>query len=70
MPDKRYCPECGGKLRYDPPVKLYTCLSCGRVYTWEQLIEARHKLLSSLNNEEDVKKKRKEMLKWWLSKEK
>jgi len=70
MSVKKFCPECGGELRYDSSVKLYTCKRCGRQYTNEQLIETKHELLSSLSEDDEVKKKRRDLLKWWLTEKK
>ncbi len=70
MSVKKYCPECGGDLDYDSSMKLYTCKRCGRMYTSDQLIESRHEVLDSLSEEDKVKRKRKEMLKWWLTEKK
>jgi len=70
MSVKKYCPECGGELNYDASVKLYTCKRCGRTYTSEQLIETRKKIQSSLTEDDEVKKKRRDLLKWWLTEKK
>ncbi|MGQ9479053.1 MAG: hypothetical protein ACUVQ0_03395 [Thermoproteota archaeon] len=64
-----YCPDCGGELRYELATKLYVCKSCGRVYEFEELKNARERFLKALKESEDEKKRRrKEMLKWWLTK--
>jgi len=66
-----YCPECGGEMVYMPSIKRYVCKSCGLTLTQQELIEMREKLRPSFESEEDEKQKRKkEYLKWWLSKKK
>jgi len=70
MSQKKYCPECGGELHYDPANKIFVCKSCGRIYTHEQLIEQRARVMSEIHDEDQSKKKRKELLKWWLSEKK
>jgi tRNA(Ile2) C34 agmatinyltransferase TiaS len=66
-----YCPECGGEMRYMPAIKQYVCQSCGLSVTQQELMELREKLKSpSMGNEEEKEKRRKEYLKWWLSKKK
>jgi len=67
---QRFCPECGGELQYDPANKVFICKECGRIYTWEQLIEQRAKLMAAIHGEDENKKRRKELLKWWLSEKK
>lgn len=64
----KFCPECGGQLRYDSVMKLYTCTSCGRMYTQSQLIEAKERLYSSVTDEDERRRKtRRDVLKWYLS---
>jgi len=64
----KFCPECGGQLTYDPAVKVYICTDCGRTYTQSQLIEAKERLYSSLTDEDEKRRKRrKDVLNWWLS---
>jgi len=64
-----YCTECGGELAYDPVIKQYACKSCGLTFTYQQLMEARDKMLDSQEASfEQKKRKQKEYLKWWLSK--
>lgn len=40
----RRCPECGGELLYNRDTKMYTCRSCGRMFTREELEDAYEKL--------------------------
>lgn len=68
------CPECGGLLLYDPDTKSYTCRSCGRVYTREELTEARRRvveemrtMLSQQPEGEGKEQMAKEYLRWYLS---
>lgn len=64
-----YCPECGGEMRYVISTKLYVCKSCGLSVTNQELMELREKNRSNEETAEDVKQnRRKEYLKWWLSK--
>lgn len=54
-----------------PAIKQYVCQSCGLSVTQQELMELREKLKSpSMGNEEEKEKRRKEYLKWWLSKKK
>ena len=68
MSSAKFCPECGGEMTYDPAIKVYICTSCGRMYTRSQLIEAKERLYSSISDEDEKRrKKRKDVLKWYLS---
>lgn len=67
----RYCPECGGEMRYISATKRYICKSCGISLTHQELIELREQLRPQIVSEEEQRQKeRKEYLKWWLSKKK
>jgi len=67
----QYCPECGGEMQYILATKHYVCKSCGLSVTQQELMELRDKLRPTLDTEEDEQQKRKkEYLKWWLSKKK
>ena len=67
----RYCPECGGEMRYISLTKRYVCKSCGLTLTFQELIEMRDRQNERAEPEEDERKKqRKEYLQWWLSKKK
>ena len=67
----RYCPECGGEMKYISLTKRYVCKSCGISLTHQELIELRQQLRPGIVSEEEQRqKKRKEYLKWWLSKKK
>ncbi|MEM2927100.1 MAG: hypothetical protein QW220_00540 [Candidatus Bathyarchaeia archaeon] len=64
----KYCPECGGELRYDPEHKLYTCRSCGLTLNIDELIRIQDEARLKESEEERRRRERKEYLKWWLSK--
>ena len=66
-----YCPECGGEMQYMIATKHYVCKSCGLSVTQQELMELREKLRPSAENEEEERQsKKKEYLKWYLSKKK
>jgi reverse gyrase len=66
-----YCPECGGEIHYISLTKHYVCKSCGLSVTQQELMELRDKLRPSQESvEEEKENRRKEYLKWWLSKKK
>ena len=65
----RYCPECGGEMRYAIATKHHICKSCGLSVTQQELWELREKNRPNMETAEERKQKqRKEYLKWWLSK--
>ncbi|MEM2970922.1 MAG: hypothetical protein QW270_00655 [Candidatus Bathyarchaeia archaeon] len=58
-------------MQYILATKHYVCKSCGLSVTQQELIELREKLKPTFEDkEEEQNKKRKEYLKWWLSKKK
>jgi tRNA(Ile2) C34 agmatinyltransferase TiaS len=64
-----YCPECGGEMQYMIATKHYVCKSCGLSVTQQELMELRDKLKPNLESkEEERERKKKEYLKWYLSK--
>jgi len=66
-----YCPECGGEMQYISSTKRNVCKSCGLSVTRQELMELRQKLRPNLDSGEDERQqRRKEYLKWWLSKKK
>jgi len=65
-----YCPECGGEMQYIIATKHYVCKSCGLSVTRQELMELREKLRPPIEVEDEREKRRKEYLKWWLSKKK
>jgi len=51
--------------------KHYVCKSCGLSVTQQELMEIREKNRPNLESEEsEQERRRKEYLKWWLSKKK
>jgi transcription initiation factor IIE alpha subunit len=67
----QYCPECGGEMQYMISTKHHVCKSCGLSVTQQELMELREKLRPSFETkEEEQEKRKKEYLKWWLSKKK
>ena len=67
----RYCPECGGEMRYESATKRHVCKSCGLSVTPQEHWELREKNKTNMETPEQRKEKqRKEYLKWWLSKKK
>ena len=55
-------------MLFDVSIRSYVCKSCGVLYTREQLAEAREKQFRPAEDERaQAKKKRREVLKWWLS---
>jgi ribosomal protein L37AE/L43A len=66
-----YCPECGGEMHYAIATKHYICKSCGLSVTQQELMELREKNKPNTETAEEQKEnRRKEYLKWWLSKKK
>jgi len=66
-----YCPECGGEMQYMLATKHYVCKSCGLSLTQQELMELREKLRPTFETDkEEQEKRKKEYLKWWLSKKK
>lgn len=64
-----YCPECGGETQYVISTKLYVCKSCGLSVTQQELMELREKNRPNRETEEEEREnRRKDYLKWWLSK--
>jgi transcription initiation factor TFIIIB Brf1 subunit/transcription initiation factor TFIIB len=66
-----YCPECGGEMQYMIATKHYVCKSCGLSVTQQELVELREKNRPDIDSDESEQdKRRKDYLKWWLSKKK
>ena len=58
-------------MQYMIATKHYVCKSCGLSVTQQELMELREKLRPSAENEEEERQnKKKEYLKWYLSKKK
>lgn len=63
-----YCPECGGEMKYDPPVRRYSCKSCGLSLSSQELMELRDRLRPERDAEDNERqKRRKDYLDWWFS---
>jgi ribosomal protein L37AE/L43A len=66
-----YCPECGGETQYMISTKVYVCKSCGLSLTQQELADLREKNRPAyVGAETEKEKRRKEYLKWWLTKKK
>ncbi|MFP3401317.1 MAG: TFIIB-type zinc ribbon-containing protein [Nitrososphaeria archaeon] len=63
MPDL-VCPECGGRLIYDPVTGYYSCTSCGLSATRAQLSVLRDRKREQASAE---RRSRREYLEWWTS---
>jgi hypothetical protein len=64
-----YCPECGGEMQYISLTKHYVCKGCGLSCTGQELNDYHDKNRPEEETEEDQKAaRRKEYLKWYLSK--
>jgi len=58
-------------MQYMIATKHYVCKSCGLSVTQQELMELREKLRPNMESEEEEREKRKkEYLKWYLSKKK
>lgn len=58
-------------MRYIIATKHFVCQSCGLSVTQQELIELRERLKVPVETDEEEKdRRRKEYLKWWLSKKK
>lgn len=64
------CPECGGKLVYDPVTRHYTCTSCGLYVYKEQLYVLRERKRESMARSTEDKRRYEEYMEWWSSKKK
>ena len=53
----RYCPECGGDMKYAIATKHHICKSCGLSVTQQELWELREKLRPNLETAEEKKQK-------------
>ena len=64
-----YCPECGGIMQYIGLTKHYVCKSCGLSCNGQELNDYRDKNRPAEETaEEEKENRRKEYLKWYLSK--
>jgi len=58
-------------MQYMVATKHYVCKSCGLSVTQQELVELREKLRPNVvSAQEEHDNRRKEYLKWWLSKKK
>ena len=58
-------------MQYIISTKLYVCKSCGLSVTQQELMELREKNRPNRETEEEKREnRRKDYLKWWLSKKK
>ncbi|MHA1264192.1 MAG: hypothetical protein ACTSRS_03065 [Candidatus Helarchaeota archaeon] len=68
------CPECAGLMKFDRNLHLYVCQRCGLALKRSELDKMREQHRDHIREikgkEYEEKKKRKEYLEWWLSKEK
>ena len=56
-------------MQYIISTKLYVCKSCGLSVTQQELVELREKNRPNRETEEEKREtRRKDYLKWWLSK--
>ena len=66
-----YCPECGGEMHYVIATKCQVCKSCGLSVTQQELMELKEKNRPPEETADEIREnRRKEYLKWWLSKKK
>ncbi len=66
-----YCPECGGEMLYQIATKHHVCKSCGLSVTQQELMELKERNRPPEETlEEERENRRKEYLKWWLTKKK
>jgi len=63
-----YCPECGGEMHYISLTKQYVCKSCGLSCTGQELNDLHDKNHPDYDEEDPKAARRKEYLKWYLSK--
>lgn len=54
-------------MKFDPAVRCYTCISCGLSLTSQEIMEAREKMRSPREEDDERKSRRKEYLDWWFS---
>ena len=64
---QRFCPECGGALFYDAPVKLFACKSCGLYGDREEFSDIKDKHVVEMDDGKRKRKAQSEYLEWWLS---
>jgi hypothetical protein len=62
-----YCHECGGEMQYISLTKKYCCKSCGLYVTGQELNDEKDKR-QNFDDDDAKTARRKEYLKWYLSK--
>ncbi|MHA1277885.1 MAG: hypothetical protein ACTSQ8_11900 [Candidatus Helarchaeota archaeon] len=66
--------ECAGKMKWQGNIRRYVCQRCGLALTRNELDNLREQQRDRIREEKgrdfEEKRKRKEYLDWWLSKEK
>jgi DNA-directed RNA polymerase subunit M/transcription elongation factor TFIIS len=65
----KFCPECGGELKFDILTKNFVCRSCGIYASREKLDELRDKAHQS-SSSDDKTKLHNDYLDWWQSSKK
>jgi hypothetical protein len=63
-----YCHECGGEMHYVSLTKNYVCKSCGLSCTGQDLNDVSDKRAPTYEDDDAKTARRKEYLKWYLSK--
>ncbi|MHA2430655.1 MAG: hypothetical protein ACXACC_06425 [Promethearchaeota archaeon] len=56
------CPECGGKMKYQPDIKHLVCQSCGLSLYWQKV---RNERVVDADAVDRAKSRRKEWLDWY-----
>jgi transcription initiation factor TFIIIB Brf1 subunit/transcription initiation factor TFIIB len=63
------CPECGGKLKFEPSIKHLVCQSCGLSLTRHELDmywqKVRNENTPDADDSQRKKSRRKEWLEWY-----
>jgi transcription initiation factor TFIIIB Brf1 subunit/transcription initiation factor TFIIB len=70
MMSSRYCPECGGSMFYDAPMKKFVCRGCGLYVSREQIDTIKDKVRVTDDSKTKRRREQSEYLDWWLSKKK
>jgi len=62
-----YCTECGGKLTWDRKLRHYSCQSCGMTFTDSEISEARDRLRTPREDEDETRSRHhRDYLDWWF----
>ncbi|MHA1231187.1 MAG: hypothetical protein ACTSPQ_11125 [Candidatus Helarchaeota archaeon] len=66
------CPECAGIMKWDSRQRRYVCQRCGLALKYREIEEIREKYRNEIEKERgkdwEAEQRKKEYLKWWLSK--